>query len=226
MRFLDQRVGRRKFSEAFSLVEMMVVLGIIGILSLFSLAAYSRIIHSASLSSATQLLSNALELARQTAITRDCNVEFRLYQLPDDNAGATTAPIAYRAFQMFLTTDNSTNAFTKISYLPNPEIISPSITVSSMATMASVPGVSFTQGTTGSTTPQTLPVYGTRYNAIPFRFSPSGSLVDASHQLDDTKQWFLTLVSKNDPPLPTGLPKNYATIQLDPFSGRVTVYRP
>ena len=226
MSFFHQRINRGKIPDGFSLVEMLVVVGIISILSFLSLAAYTRIVRSVSLTTSTQMLSNALDLARQTALTRDCIVEFRLYQLPDYHAADTAPPTVYRAFQTFLITQNSTNAFTKISYLPNPGIISSNTAVTSLATIATVPGASFTEGSAGSSTPQVLPVYSTHYIAIPFRFTPSGALSDASNQLDGAKQWFLTLVLENDPPLANGLPKNYATIQLDPFSGHVTVFRP
>ena len=223
---MNRRIRRRELLPSFSLVEMLIVVAIISILSILSLTAYTQIVRSVSLTASTQMLTEALDLARQTAVTRDCAVEFRIYQLPDANAPAAATPTVYRAFQTFLITENATNALTKISYLPSPGIISSDPAVTSLANIAAVPASSFTQGTLGSAAPQTVPVYGTQYKAIPFRFNPSGALSDASDQLDATKQWFLTVMLERDSTSASGLPKNYATIQLDPFTGRAKVFRP
>jgi hypothetical protein len=75
----------------------------------------------------------------------------------------------------------------------------------------------------GSSLNQPLPVYQNNYNALIFRFTPKGSTT-----LDATKSWFATLILQNDP-VTTGannLPANFATIQIDPFSGRAKAYRP
>jgi hypothetical protein len=66
-----------------------------------------------------------------------------------------------------------------------------------------------------------LPTYQNNYAAITFRFTPKGGL-----NLDATKQWFLTIVSSQDKIMANNLPANYATIQIDGFTGKSVYFRP
>jgi len=61
---------------------------------------------------------------------------------------------------------------------------------------------------------------GVQREYISFRFSPDGSC-----NLPTSRKWTLTLLKASD--LKTGsLPPNYATMQLDPATARVRIYRP
>jgi uncharacterized protein (TIGR02596 family) len=211
---------RRKCKKihSFTLVELMAVMAIAGILALLSLIAYTQIIRSESLTTGAQVLSSALQMARQNAVTLDTDVEFRLYRVPvASSANPTTDPLdttGYRAFQTFAVSPTSTNALNQVSFLSGPVYISSTGSVSSLATNTIVE-------VAGSTLPA-IPTYGQNYSAEVFDFSPSGGL-----ELPMTSQWYLTMelvgdVSTGTPPLP----KNYASIQLDPFTGRPTTYRP
>jgi uncharacterized protein (TIGR02596 family) len=216
------RIARRK--NSFTLVELLVVMAIGVILAVISADAFARITRSTTVSTASQVLTGSLDFARQTAITRNSDVEFRIYQLPDANASPTTGALTqYRAFQSFLIADGTTNALTKISFLPTPAVISSTVAVSSI--------VGLTPQSPSAFGSQNIPVYGLNYSAIAFRFSPTGGLETpvAPETEPANGSWFMSLVLLNDPPNTTGntaLPANFATIQLDPFSGRAKVFRP
>ena len=199
--------------HSFTLVELLVVMSIIAILAALSLTAFSSVLRSQSVSTGTQMLASALDLARQSAITRDSQVEFRLYQLPDYNAAPSSAPTAYRGYQTFLISGTATNALTKPTFLPNPVVIASSTQVSPLlANNTLIPGSSL----------PSLPSYGQNYNALPFRFSAAGGLVNPG-----TAQWYMTLIPENAPTSGSpALPSNYTIIQIDTFSGRAKTFRP
>ena len=209
--------------HSFTLVELLVVIAIGAILAVLSAGAYSKIVRSTTVSTSSQMLTGALDFARQTAITRNADVEFRLYELPDAN-GSSTTPTEFRGFQTFLIADGTTNALTKATYLPNPAVISQTAAVSSVIALGAQPANAY-----GS---QPIPVYNLNYMAVSFRFSPTGGLEapTASQTAPPNNSWFMSLVLLNDPNNTTGgnpaLPANFATIQLDPFSGRAKVFRP
>ena len=170
------------------------------------------------------MLTGALDFARQTAITRNTDVEFRIYYLPDVNATPASGTLSqYRGFQTFLIADGTTNALTKPSFLPPPAVISANTAVSSVVGLTPQPS---------STFGQTLPLYGNNYQALAFRFSPNGGLETPTAPETPaavTTGWFMSLVLLNDPLNTSGntaLPANFATIQIDPFSGRAKVFRP
>ncbi len=206
------RYRRRAHLASFSLVELLTVLVIVSILAALSFAAFSQISRSTSLSTGAQTLRGALEFARQTAITRDSNVQFRFYQIP----GLANNSINYQAYQAFIETSSGTNAVTPVSYLPSMVGISPNATISSV--------VSSTNAIAGTALNQPIPVYNQNYNALILRFSSKGGL-QSTASMGVTSQWFVTLVVQNDP-VTGSLPKNFATLQIDPVSGHVSVYRP
>ncbi len=168
----------------------------------------NQITRATALSTGTQVLKGELEFARQTAITRNSSVEFRLYQTPDASGNFKN----YGAFQSFLITSTGTNALTKISYLPQLVGVSTNSALTSFTSIGNV---------AGATLNQPLPVINQNYNALAFRFSSKGGL-----QLDVTKQWFATLVMLNDPLKANGLPNNFSIIQMDPVTGQAAVFRP
>jgi uncharacterized protein (TIGR02596 family) len=211
--------------HSFTLIELLVVIAIGAILAVISAGAYSKIVRSTTVSTSSQMLTGALDFARQTAITRNADVEFRIYELPDPNSASPT-PTEFRGFQTFLIVDATTNALTKATYLPNPAVIAPQTTVSSII------GINQPLLTAASFGSLPIPVYGTTYNAVAFRFSPTGGLETPSTTAGVNavaNGWFMSLVLLNDKNNTTGntsLPANFATIQLDPFSGRAKVFRP
>jgi uncharacterized protein (TIGR02596 family) len=217
------RLKRRLHS--FTLVELLTVLAITSILALASLSAYSQIMRAQALGSSAQMMTGALDVARQSAITYNNRVEFRLYQLPGENAAASAPPSAYRAFQTFLIKDNTTNALTKVTFLPAPAVVASDAAVCSIASIPTTPGSAFTQGGVGTSSAQNLPIYQNNYNALVFDFTPSGGL-EATGSLTASSSWYLTLWIGTDPIVADGLPKNFATIQIDPFSGQTKTFRP
>jgi uncharacterized protein (TIGR02596 family) len=91
--------------SAFSLVEMLVVIAIIGIIGAFAVPAVKSMLKGSGLNTGANMLSDEVALARQHALTKSRIVEFRFYRFADpETPGETVAsPTSwqFRAFQFF-----------------------------------------------------------------------------------------------------------------------------
>ncbi len=205
--------------RAFSLLELLVVMAILAILVAAAIPGINYLNRDLNLTTAGDLLRDSLELARQTAATKNSTVEVRLYQLPDQ--GGTT-PSSYRAFQLFLKGEGTVptyTALTKITYLPQGIILMADKTKTTFLAPTGQPA-------SGATPPSgatafALPGCGTNYNYAYFCYKPSGRT-----DLDPTLKWFATLVGKNAPIAQNDLPTNFLTVQVDPLLGKAMIYRP
>jgi len=88
----------------FTLIEMLVVLAIIAILAVLALPSVKGVLGSMDMKGAVNIVTAQLELARQTASTRNVQVEVRIYQDPnvlDPNATPANSP-AYRLISVVI----------------------------------------------------------------------------------------------------------------------------
>ncbi len=221
----------RNFRQAgFTLVELLVVIAIGAIITTMSISIYSKVLASGSLTIATQMVTATLEQARQTAVTRNAYVEVRIYELPLSTDNPATGPLSvYRAFQTFLVTNTGYTPLSKVLFLPTPLVVqcTPDLSHSSLldSTLDSSLNLKAFSSLAFAGPPvvaaPSLPTYGNNYAAITFRFTPKGSLT-----LDASKQWFLTVYSPRDKIVSNSLPANYATIQIDAYTGKSAYFRP
>lgn len=237
-------------------MELLVVICIGAIIGTISVSTYSKLVGSGALTIGMQSFIGALDQARQTAIARNNYVEVRLYQLPASSTPTGTIVSYRAMQTFLVTTSGSYTPMSKVLVLPAPLIIQAantsnetlnhstlldntydnSLTAFSGTTTGTWSYYSTLSGTTiyvtpAIVTPPSLPTYGTQYNAICFRFNPKGGLnLNASATISGSLtslQWYITLVSSNDSVnSTTNLPNNFATIQIDGFTGKASYYRP
>jgi len=235
--------GKHRNKAGFTLVELLVVIAIGIIIASLSISSFQKVVSSGLLTTTTQAVIGILDQARETAIARNSYVEVRIYELPAPSASPTSGTLAqFRAMQTFLVTNSGYTQLTKLYVFPTPMVLQfsdntvPSGTLTTSTTDHSTllnnsldsslglrTPASWNSITPAIGTPPSLPTYQNNYGAVVFRFGPKGNL-----SVDNTKQWFLTILSSTDNPSNsnTFLPKNYATIQIDGFTGKTSYYRP
>ena len=215
-------------SRGFTMIELLVVVGIIVIMAALAMGGLSNVVRSSKLTNAAQRVADTINIARQTAAARNLPVEVRFYSLP--YFGKTTGG-AYIVRGMVLyiqdTPSNSVTASTNMVALTKPYFFPERIvgwqTASKLLNSTIVNYVPYTATKEGFGA-----ISKNTVNYYAFTINPNGRL---SPSAINTLSNYITLVNwEPDTPcnastLPT-VPKNCATIQVDPMTAKVTIIRP
>lgn len=186
---------------AFSLIELLVVVAIIGILSALIAPAMRSVSAGSSLTGASEELSGVVSLARQRASTHNRQVAIRFWM---DGTN-------FRSFQIWEQTDSANRASWAAAErerrLPTGIVITNSPTLS--------PLLKNSRQTNGRTYADAL-------------FLPSGALVATADVVESPSKriTYLTIVPERGPSGAGALPANYAMISIEPFNARPTIHRP
>jgi len=193
----------------FTLLELLVVISIVGILLAFTIPAIDPVRKGYAITNAADQLTGQLDLARQLAISENQRVEVRLYRT------ATNPSDGYNYSQLYRV-DNNT-PLGKGLLLPNNVEVLDDDTYSSLISL---------KNPLGGIQPKVGPYTNSNFKAIMFR--PDGSThLSPDGPLATDPWWTITVVLTSSRPSPGGpLPDNFATIALDPVTGRQTIYRP
>lgn len=203
--------------RAFSLIELLVVIAIIGLLATLATPSLSGILGGSKVNIGIESVSGALSTARQLAVTKNRDVEFRLIEMTDPAFPGTSASI--RGVQILEVAENATNPIGKLRVFPSGVIIGSSTAMTSLSAL--------TNAVATASDPKVPGVSSYKYRS--FLFRPDGSMnLKTIPALSGTTNYFLTLydekfesqISGNNPP------PNFATIQLEPATGASTLYRP
>lgn len=196
--------------QAFSLVELLVVIAVMVILLALLAPAFQNVGRALSLTTASQSLAGSLMEARGAALTRNRSVEIRFYNLPPKEG---VGPPATRAFRAFVLDEEGTSSqpLNRIRYLPTGIVLAEEEEFSSLLSPATL-----------SQDTEDLPGQAAAtYHS--FRFKPDGST-----NLDPSRAggWFVTLRPESAELKANGLPANFVTIQIDPVTGLLRQFRP
>ncbi|MEM1058160.1 MAG: Verru_Chthon cassette protein D [Verrucomicrobiota bacterium] len=201
----------------FTLIELLVVMGIISILIVLSAAALRSITAAGDLDSVADNMKSSMELARQEAMTQNRETEFRLY-VDRETVGGTSRDklVAYQTVIVGNTGSgvpvNQQQPNIQISQVqPLPASVD---AMTSQSTMMPVGGENRDPFTDGWVEP------GGNYYYI--RFSPNGSAESPS----GGGRWTLTLVNAEHADKPNTTDINFATLELQPLTGRIRIERP
>lgn len=209
----------------FSLVEMLIVLTVLGILFAVAAPNLFTLMQASSLSSEGSLIRNKLTQAQQMALSKNTDVEVRFYRMADP--GAAELEEEFRAFQFFQYNDRG-----KLVPVSNFFRIKPPVLISEQYSTLLQPGSNrdsagreygFVAPSEGvDDVPVGNSVETTEY--VSFRFRPDGS-TDLPGRTGSDDTWYLTLLQGGGQQ-GGGMPTNFYTVQVDPFNGRVSVFRP
>lgn len=202
MERLNNTPFRRK---AFSLLELLVVIAIIMLLMGLLVSGFGSIKLSTAINSSAQSLKSTMLIAKQEASSRNLPVEVRFCQT--GNSGDN----AVRYVQMLLHESNGNKR-----HLIRPLQFSEGILVDSATTKSSL----FEKATFSDAAPTDppLPGIGTSYKVSRFFVRPGGAT-----SLDPATLPTLLLRPERDT---AATPINYAMLIIEPFTLRITTYRP
>lgn len=212
-------------NRGFSLIELMVVLGLIGLLMAFAAPNMLSLMTSNSLTGEGVFLENQLTLAQQTATAMSADVEVRFFRTADENSAQLES--AYRAYQLFQYNERGqmesiSNVFRIRSPIVLSEALSPLLTPG-LGSDAQSRRFGFSSPREGSIAVSAFGNEMTPY--VSFRFRPDGSTDLPSRSGEGADTWYLTLVqgegAANDQN-----PDNFVCLQVNPYNGKVTQYRP
>ncbi len=196
--------------RAFSIVELLVVIAIMGILMALTVPSVSSMIENTNVTRGAQLVESQIQLARQLASSKNRPVEVRFIKVPSQASNGLSAIQLWQMDPPAGTSPSQARPLTRAEMLPTAICISED-TVTSSRLLA-------TCGLTNSM-PSGAPLSGNTYAA--FQIFPSGLL---SPYVDMQKAYVTVLPVRNAKD--TSLPRNYATIQINPMTGTPSTYRP
>jgi uncharacterized protein (TIGR02596 family) len=224
------KTRRPTFRSAFSLIELIVVITIIGVIAAFTIPAASSILRGSAITQASQMITDQISLARQFALSRNRAIEVRFYQFADPEVPGETltnpSTGEYRALQIFEVLDSGAVVpLDKPQRLPNTVMFNASKDFSTLLYWDTT-GTKAATPQSATTKDPEMPRGVTRnYKYVAFRFLQDGS-TNLSASL--AGGWFVTVHNITDKAQITGTkpPPNFYTLQVDPISGSVKGFRP
>lgn len=204
----------KSHSVAFTLIEMVVVVSIVGVLITFSAPHISGVLNATRLRTAADTVYNRLLEAQSLALLFNTDAELRIYAVPDI-IDPTSRPTLRKMRLLTLQppdADAADAASSKGLFEPVGGIINldQEVEINPEPTHSSIVNLGFSE-------PGEKDVHG-RYVAVRFRSDGSPSLLPG-------RPWFLTLHAKDAHLRGTKL-RNFVTIQIDPATGRLRSFQP
>ena len=213
--------------KAFSLIELLIVLGVVGLLLAFAAPNLFSLINASTLTGEGTLLENQLTLAQQEAVAKSSDVEIRFFKLAD--ASAAQIEERYRAYQLFQYNREGDmepiSAFFRVRapaafHLDLSTLLQPGkATGDDKKYGFESPREGQYEAPAGAGGSKVMTDY------ISFRFRPDGSTDLPFRSGDARDTWYITLV-QGEGAIESSMPDNYVCLQVNPYNGSVSQYRP
>lgn len=232
---------RRRGLSAFTLVEMLTVVGIITLLIVLATPTLVDVLKATRMTSAGDNLINRLSLAQQEAISRNNEVEMRFYIWADPSSEQPSLEICY-AYQLVAAPVNGGDpqAISDPFYLDSGIVLAPEPALSPLLQqpMPQPPLVrqsgQYLFSPRGGQPPASVKYKSLRFyqdGSCRLLTQSTGTNTDATttataYTIPQLASSFLTITYASN--VNTGVmpPRNYFCIQIDAYTGKARVYRP
>ncbi len=222
--------------RAFTLIELLVVVAIIVLLLTAAAPALSSVIMANKLSSAGESVMGAISEAQQVAYASNVPVELRFFKIPDSFGTNPT----YRSYQIFKILQVSAASGATGGVQESVEPVGSLVRLPE--SIAIVTDDTLSPALTGEGLPDTRPGGSVGYSGVAsavynaWRFMPDGSCRKvakastgglATLEYQKLTESFITITTDAGQAITVGnLPKNFFTIQVDPFTSKARSYKP
>lgn len=204
----------RFVSQGFTLVESLTVICILGLIIAIATPSMLDAIKATRLTAAGEIITGKIVEAQGLALTFASDVELRFYKAPVERSLDGNSGQFLRLYQLVesneISEESEETEVAKLKPVGAREGLPDGIRISDQTLFTSLwtlePNADETEAD------------GREYVAI--RFRPDGST-----DLDETEKWHLTLLDSAHSD-PTKLPANFYTIQIDPITAKLEIYRP
>lgn len=210
--------GTRK--HAFTLVEMLIVTSIVGLLLALVVPVTNGVVQANQITTASQIVVDQLNLARQTAIARNRVVELRFYQCRSASRQPQADEVAALQALVFDARNEVSTPLREVQWLPGAAVISSNATLSTVFA-SGMEKANWTNGDPKRPLPGLLGGDGTNYKAFSVYFRPDGSTNLATQSSGSS--WWVSLHGVNET---AEVPANIISVQINPFNGTLNLHRP
>ena len=219
-------VPAARLRRAFTLIEMLIVMTIIGIVATLIVPALRGVLDNVNLTGSADNVTATFSLARQTAMSRNLPVELRIYKRDNGNG------LAWDALALVIpqiVSGRPDEWIGPVSLLNGSVIIDPNTTYSPLlvanTTVPTSTAPNPTAPWTASESSTSLPdVRSLTY--VAFRFLADGS-TNLPPPTSGSGPWSLSLRNINGLKATGNAPSaNYVALVLDANTGRMLVFRP
>lgn len=226
----------RAAQHAFSLIELLVVVGVIALLLTVSGPTMSAAFKGTKLNQGAEAVRNFLILAHQTAIKNNLPVEVRFYKYDDPETPETTEYIlGYRMYLVKLKLSENDPTQQALQYVDPARLgmtdevksnlsltkLPPSVIISADDKQSTLMGADVSKGTEGMNNIE-AGNESTQASYFAFQFRADGSV-----NLPTNKKWFLTLMGRDE--YIKGqekTPSNFVCLQLNAYNGELRWLQP
>lgn len=191
--------------QAFSLLELLVVVTVVGILSTLAATSLSTVLRGTRLDTAARMLLSDIDFARQAAFSRNENVQLRIRR---GERPETSGEEVFWQWQVGLV-DKVDSSFTPLRPIGSFPM-----------------GILLDESDTHSPLLAALPVDPTSGDSF-LTFRPNGELEPiAGLPFSDLPDWCFTIIPENFRGRGMSEIPDFVAIQIDPLSSRTRAFRP
>ena len=208
-------------NAAFTLIEIMIVIGVIALIAVFAVPALNGVLKGSKMTQSSDEFERDITRARASAMRENHPIEFRFYELRDPEVpGSKKAYRAYQAVKRLRAPDDFAQTediipITEVKMLPPGIIFSESSDYSSLFT---VPDIDDNTAKNWGDYDDSLPRVETAdYKAFYFRPDGSTNLV----AIKPGEKWCVTIMKEPGEGSSRELPPDFVSFQVDPFNGHV-----